>query len=107
MRVTPATEPPKTRVKERLSPLRAFPPCLSSRNSDRPGRREILNGLGPTPAGLIVDVTRGHVYWTNIRARFGASGDHVEQPTSTAKTTSTSSSTPMQIESDPLANRLV
>lgn len=96
---------------DRLYALQAFPPRLLVMNADGSDVRTLVNNLGGTPDGLTVDRKRGHLYWTNMGAKFGENDGFIERcdldgghrmvivPKGTIFT-------PKQIEYDPVTDRL-
>jgi DNA-binding beta-propeller fold protein YncE len=96
---------------DRLYALQAFPARLLVMNADGTDVRTLVNGLGGTPDGLTVDLKRGHLYWTNMGAKFGENDGFIERcdldgGNRTVIVSKGKTFTPKQIEYDPVTDRL-
>jgi DNA-binding beta-propeller fold protein YncE len=96
---------------DRLYALQAFPARLLVMNADGTDVRTLVNGLGGTPDGLTVDLKRGHLYWTNMGAKFGENDGFIERcdldgGNRTIIVPKGKTFTPKQIEYDPVTDRL-
>lgn len=96
---------------ERLYVLQAFPARLLVMNVDGTDVRTLVNNLAGTPDGLTVDRERGHLYWTNMGAKYGENDGFIERcdldgGNRTVIVPKGGTFTPKQIEYDPVTDRL-
>ena len=97
--------------RDRLYALQAFPQRLLVMNADGSDVRTLVDNLGGTPDGITVDLERGHLYWTNMGAKFGENDGFIERcdldgSNRTVIIPKGGTFTPKQIEYDPVTDRL-
>lgn len=96
---------------ERLYALQALPARLLTMNIDGTDPRTLVASLGGTPDGITVDLERGHLYWTNMGAKFDENDGFIERcnldgSDRTVIVPKGGTFTPKQIEYDPVTDRL-
>ena len=96
---------------ERIYALQIFPPKVLSMNTDGSDCHALIHNIGGNPDGITADLTRGHIYWTNMGNKFNQADGFIERSDLNGSNRviiipKGSTFTPKQIEYDSVSDRL-